>query len=290
MDKGWDIEFLSVFLQKKGMVIFPRSKINIGLRITGKRQDGYHNLQTIFYPVCLCDAIEFIIPKDTISDDILNVTGYNTGENVQNNLVFKAIKKLREHAYFPFLKVHLHKAIPLGAGLGGGSSDASGILKALNRYFDLGISGEKLKEVALTLGSDCPFFIDNIPSYAEGRGEMLVPVPSLPEGLHLVLVNPGIHVNTKEAYSYCIPKEPSTDLTDLYKQDIKDWKDTVLNDFEEPVFRVHPAISELKTKLYEIGALYSSMSGSGSTVYGIFSDEPKIPDRLKDKLIFSGNL
>jgi len=272
------------------MIIFPRSKINIGLRITAKRQDGYHDLQTIFYPVCLCDAIEFVVPKGKTDDDILIVTGYSTGDQTHNNLVFKAIKKLRENADLPFIKVHLHKAIPMGAGLGGGSSDASGILKALNRYFDIGMSVENLKKISLELGSDCPFFIDDVPAYAEGRGEILTPVRSLPDDLHLVLANPGIHVNTREAYSHSKPEAPDTSLTDLFGKKIEEWKETVINDFEEPVFRIYPVIGELKKAMYDIGAAYSAMSGSGSTVYGIFRKKPEIPENLKNQIIYSGKL
>ena len=272
------------------MVIFPRSKINIGLRITRKRQDGYHDLQTIFYPVSLCDAIEFIVPKEKIPDDNLFVTGFHAGDQAHNNLVFKAIKKLRESSDFPFLKVHLHKAIPMGAGLGGGSSDASCILKALNRHFELGISVDMLKKISLELGSDCPFFIDNVPAYAEGRGEILKPVRSLQDGFHLMLVNPGIHVNTRDAYSHCKPAVPETSLVDLYNRNIEEWKDTILNDFEEPIFSLYPVIGELKKTIYNMGAIYSSMSGSGSTVYGIFNQIPSVPDNLKKKVIFSGKL
>jgi 4-diphosphocytidyl-2-C-methyl-D-erythritol kinase len=269
------------------MVLFPKAKINIGLRITGKRPDGFHNLETIFYPVCFCDAIEFVVPEQHLEKDILQVTGLLVDQDPANNLVIKAVKKIREIREIPFLKIHLHKAIPTGAGLGGGSSDASAMLKTLNRYFDLEIDNETLKELSLGLGSDCPFFIENCPSFAEGRGELLKPVMALPEGLHLILVNPGIHINTKEAYSYCTPKQTHTDLIELYNLSISEWKGLIINDFEEPVFRKHPQISEIKESLYKIGALYSSMSGSGSTVYGIFDRKPEVPESLRDRVIYS---
>jgi len=269
------------------MVIFPKAKINIGLRINEKRSDGFHNLQTIFYPVCLCDAIEFIVPEVSLPEDVLQVSGIMTGQDHTSNLVMKAIKRMHELSNIPCLKVHLHKAIPLGAGLGGGSSDAACIIKSLNRHFNLGMSDEKLKEISLELGSDCPFFIDSIPAYAYGRGEHLTPINPLPEGYHLIMVNPEIHINTKEAYSNCIPKLPDTNLKELYNLEITEWKDLIINDFEEYIFRMYPQIADLKKSLYDMGAVYSSMSGSGSTVYGIFKMKPEIPSSLKNLVIYS---
>jgi len=272
------------------MVIFPKAKINIGLRIIEKRSDGFHNLQTIFYPVCLCDAIEFIVPEVFLREDVLQVTGIMTSQTPASNLVMKAIKRIRESGNIPFLKVHLHKAIPMGAGLGGGSSDASGIIKSLNRHFNLEISDEKLKEISLELGSDCPFFIDSVPAYAERRGEYLTLIKPLSEGYHLIIVNPGIHINTKEAYSNCSPKLPDTNLKDLYNLEITEWKDLIINDFEESIFRIYPQIADLKKSLYDMGAVYSSMSGSGSTVYGIFKMKPVVPSFLSNLVIYSGDL
>jgi len=269
------------------MVIFPKAKINIGLRITGKRSDGFHNLETIFYPVYLCDAIEFIVPEQPLKSDIFQVTGVLSDSGFANNLVMMAVIKIREVSKIPFLRIHLHKAIPVGAGLGGGSSDAATMLKSLNRHFDLGISNEKLKAISLELGSDCPFFLESNPAYAEGRGELLTHVQSLTEGLHLLMINPGIHVNTREAYSYCTPKQPDTNLTDLYNLDISQWKNLIINDFEEFIFSKYPQIALIKMKMYEMGAVYSSMSGSGSTVYGIFYNKPEIPDSLRNQVIYS---
>jgi 4-diphosphocytidyl-2-C-methyl-D-erythritol kinase len=272
------------------MVIFPKAKINIGLRIIEKRSDGFHNLQTIFYPVCLCDAIEFVVPEVSLQEDVLQITGIMTGHDSSSNLVMKAIKRMRELVSIPFLKVHLHKIIPLGAGLGGGSSDAACIIKSLNRHLYLGMSDEKLKEISLEIGSDCPFFIDSIPSYAEGRGEHLTSLSPLSEDLHLIMVNPGIHINTRDAYSNCIPKQADTNLKELYNLDITDWKDLIKNDFEEYIFRMYPQIADLKKSLYDMGAVYSSMSGSGSTVYGIFKTKPEIPSSLSNLVVYSGIL
>jgi 4-diphosphocytidyl-2-C-methyl-D-erythritol kinase len=270
------------------MVIFPKAKINIGLRIIEKRSDGFHNLQTIFYPVCLCDAIEFVVPEKHIENDILTVTGIMREQDPSNNLVIRAINKIREIAHIPFLRVHLHKAIPLGAGLGGGSSDAASLLRALNRYFNLEISTDSLKEIALELGSDCPFFIDCVPSFAEGRGEILTPVKPLTEDLYLLMVNPGINVSTREAYSSCVPRKPDSDLREIYSQKVSEWKNLIINDFEGPVFRKYPEIGALKNRMEDMGAIYSSMSGSGSTVYGIFSHTPEIHPSLQSQIIYSG--
>lgn len=272
------------------MVIFPKAKINIGLRIIEKRQDGFHNLQTIFYPVCLCDAIEFVVPEQSQENDTLTVTGLMSEPDPSNNLVMRAIQNTRRIKPFPFLKVHLHKAIPVGAGLGGGSSDAASIIRSLNRYFNLGFSNDKLKEIALDLGSDCPFFIDGIPSFAEGRGEILTPVREISDDLHLVLANPGIHVSTAEAYKSCTPEKPGSDLKEIYNLEMSQWKSLITNDFEESVFRKYPQIAYLKTHLEKMGAIYSSMSGSGSTVYGIFPREPEIPQSLRGQIIYSGKL
>ena len=272
------------------MVIFPKAKINIGLRIIKKRPDGFHNLETIFYPVCFCDAIEFVIPLQPLKEDFLQVTGILADQDPAHNLVIKATRKIRETKEIPFLKIHLHKAIPVGAGLGGGSSDAVALLKSLNRHFNLGITKEKLKEISLELGSDCPFFIDGHPSYAESRGELLTPVKPLPEGLHLLLVSPGISINTKEAYNLCTPNQPETDLKDLYNLDISKWKDLIINDFEEFIFMKYPEIADIKYSLYAMGAVFSSMSGSGSTVYGIFKNKPLIPESLRNMVIYSDPL
>ena len=272
------------------MVIFPKAKINIGLRITEKRDDGYHDLQTIFYPVPLCDALEFVVPDDHPESDLLVTTGLSVSCEINNNLIMKVLQRLRETKPVPFLSIHLHKAIPIGAGLGGGSSDAACFLKALNRYFTLELTDEELREISLTIGSDTPFFIDCVPSYAEGRGEKLSPVRPLEEGLYLLLANPGISISTREAYSGCIPYKSTSGPAEQYKKDITEWKGLLVNDFEKTVFRKHTEIGEIKDKLYTMGAIYSSMSGSGSTVYGIFRNLPVIPPELRRLVLYSGSL
>jgi 4-diphosphocytidyl-2-C-methyl-D-erythritol kinase len=270
------------------MVIFPKAKINIGLRITGKRDDGYHDLQTIFYPVPLCDALEFVVPADQIGSDILATSGLPINCDINNNLIMKVLQKMRERYQIPFLSIHLHKNIPLGAGLGGGSSDAAFFLKGLNRYFGLGLTVEELKEISLSIGSDCPFFIDCIPSYAEGRGEKLTPVNPLSDGLFLLLVSPGISISTREAYSGCTPYKNHSNPSEHYEKDISEWKDLIVNDFETTIFKNHPEVGQIKDTLYNMGAVYSSMSGSGSTVYGIFRNKPVIPTVLRKMVIYAG--
>ncbi len=270
------------------MIIFPKAKINLGLRITRKRPDGYHDIETLFYPVSLSDALEFVVSPVPVTKDILTLTGINTGSDPEDNLVIKTLRKLREKYKFPFLKIHLHKIIPVGAGLGGGSSDAAFLLKAINRRFELFIDEDSLKATALEMGSDCPFFIDSAPAFASGRGEILKPSRPVLTGYYILLVNPGIGISTREAFQNCLPENPSTHLLQLIERPVTEWKGLILNDFETFAFRKYPLIGELKEELYKSGAFFSLMSGSGSTVYGLFSEKPKIPGSLKDFVIWEG--
>ena len=270
------------------MIVFPNCKINVGLRITGKRPDGYHNIETIFYPVWLSDALEFVIPDQSAGVDILTVTGIDTGSLPENNLVIKAIARLREKQKFPFLKIHLHKAIPVGAGLGGGSSDAACVLKVLTKYFRLNITDEEIKALALELGSDCPFFIDCAPSLATGRGEILTPVKEVLAGYYMVLLNPGVAINTAEAYRNCKANPSASSLKQLIELPVTEWKGLVLNDFEDFAFRKHPVIGHIKDDLYKSHAIFSLMSGSGSSVYGIFREKPELDQDLTKFIIWQG--
>ena len=272
------------------MIVFPKSKINLGLRITEKRSDGYHGIETIFYPVNLSDALEFVINDDHKNIDNITVTGIDTGSSSEDNLVIKTVKILRNKYTFPFLKIHLHKVIPIGAGLGGGSSDAACFLKILNRCFGLSIDDTELKTIAMKLGSDCPFFIDVTPAFATGRGEILRPIRPVLSGYYLTLLNPGVGINTREAYHDCTPEIPSTSLIQLIDHPITEWKDLILNDFENFAFKKHPVIAGIKSELYDSGAHFSLMSGSGSSVYGIFPQKPILPDNLKDFVIWEGVL
>jgi len=272
------------------MITFPKAKINIGLRITEKREDGFHNIETLFCPVPLCDALEFVISDNQKKADKLTVTGIETGGKPEDNIILKAVRKLRENYKFPKLKIHLHKAIPVGAGLGGGSSDAAYILKGINRCNRLNIDNDALKAIALELGSDCPFFIDSLPSFATGRGEILIPCEKkVLENYYLVILNPGIGVNTKEAYQNCHPAAPSETLSSVIEDTSPEkWREKIINDFEEYVFGKHAIIGTLKEELYRAGAIFSLMSGSGSSVYGIFRSKKNIPDKLAEYVIWQG--
>jgi 4-diphosphocytidyl-2-C-methyl-D-erythritol kinase len=277
-------------LNKWKMIVFPKAKINLGLRITRKRSDGYHDIETLFYPINLREAIEFVVSPAPVNKDTLTVTGIDTGSRPEDNLVIMTLNKLREKYSFPYLKILLHKTIPVGAGLGGGSSDAAFLLKGVNKFFNLSIDQENLKATALELGSDCPFFIDSVPAFATGRGEELKPISPVLAGYYIVLVNPGKGINTREAFQQCIPADPSTDLVHLIESPVNEWKDLIFNDFENFAINKHPAIGELKKELYSSGAFFSLMSGSGSSVYGLFTRKPELPDKLKELVIFEGEL
>jgi 4-diphosphocytidyl-2-C-methyl-D-erythritol kinase len=249
------------------MVRFPNCKINLGLNVTSKRPDGYHNLETVFYPILLRDALE-IIQSTEFSFD---VTGFKVEGNIEDNLCFKAYQLLKQDfPELPSLKVHLHKAIPMGAGLGGGSSNGACMLSMINDKFRLGLSENSLIDYALQLGSDCPFFIINKPCFATSRGEVLEPVNLNLSAYKIVIVNPRIHVSTKDAFSKLSPQTPVTSIKDIIQQPIEAWKDALKNNFEATIFELYPLIKEIKDEMYARGAVYSSMTGTGSTVYGIF--------------------
>jgi 4-diphosphocytidyl-2-C-methyl-D-erythritol kinase len=272
------------------MIVFPNAKINIGLRIAGKRTDGYHDIETIFYPVRLCDALEFVIPDQSIVKDILKETGIESGCEPYDNIVIKTLLRVREKSSFPFLKIHLHKGIPAGAGLGGGSSDAVCLLKVINKHFGLSFDNYGLKAMALEMGSDCPFFVDGIPALASGRGEILTPVRPVLSGYYLAILNPGVGINTREAYQNCRPRVPSIGLLQLVDRPVMEWKELIINDFEDYAFKKHPIIGDIKEELYTSGALFSLMSGSGSSVYGIFKERPELTHKLKEYVIWEGKM
>lgn len=271
------------------MILFPNCKINIGLNIVGRRSDGYHDLETIFYPVRkLHDAVE-ILPQpasDNKEETVLpRFSGLPVEGAIENNLCVKAYRLLKQNfPELPPIQLCLHKAIPMGAGLGGGSADGAFTLLLLNQKFHLKLLTSQLLDYALRLGSDCPFFIINHPCFAEGRGEILQPVPLDLSGYSLVLIHPGIHVSTAQAFAGITPQRPVSDLQELITRPIESWKETVVNDFEKTVFRQHPLLAEIKEKLYETGALYASMSGSGSSLYGIYPKENLPAKKLYPKL------
>ncbi len=250
------------------MLFFPNAKINLGLNITSKRADGYHNLESIFYPIAWCDVLE-IIPSKQLSFESsgLSIPG-------QGNLCLMAYELMKSHYGIAPVSMHLHKNIPIGAGLGGGSSDAAFTLIALNTIFELGIENDELKKMAAQLGADCPFFIDNAPSLASGIGELLNPIDLDMSNYHLLVVKPDVFVSTLEAFSSIVPQTPIPSLAEEIKMPIEEWR--LKNDFEQSIFPQYPELLEIKKSLVQAGALYASMSGSGSSIYGIFSEKPQL--------------
>ena len=254
------------------MILFPNCKINLGLQVLQKRSDGYHDIATVFYPLPLKDALEIVaLPNET------NPTIHNYGLEVKgapaDNLCIKAWHLLKkDFPDLPAVQIHLLKNIPMGAGLGGGSADGAFMLQLLNNKYHLGISDEKLIQYALQLGSDCPFFIINKPCYATGRGEIMEPLDINLSGYQLIIAKMDIHINTGWAFNNLHIgnlSKPSV-VKEAISQPITSWKDTLVNDFENPVFEHYPAIKLVKENLYALGAVYASMSGSGSTVFGLF--------------------
>jgi 4-diphosphocytidyl-2-C-methyl-D-erythritol kinase len=269
------------------MIVFPNCKINLGLRVLHKRSDGFHELETVFYPIAIHDMVEIIPLKEkaggsniTFSQSGLEIDG---GQN--NNLCIKAIRLLREKfPQIPSIQMHLHKIIPTGAGLGGGSSNAAFTLELMNKICGLDLSTEQLIQLSSELGSDCPFFIINKPCFSKGRGELLEEIELDLSTYKILLVNPGIHINTKEAFAGITPALPEVSVKDIIKKPIHSWKDELKNDFEKTIFKKYPVIEQIKNKMYSNGALYASMSGTGSTVYGIFSKD-QMPGILFPRII-----
>ena len=263
------------------MIVFPCAKINLGLNIVSKREDGYHNLETVFYPIPLYDALEIKymdekFPSDTACD--LKVTGNAVDCDEQKNLVIKAYHILAADYQLPRIHTHLYKHTPSQAGLGGGSSDAAFMIRLLDERFRLNIGNPEMERYAARLGADCAFFIEAEPAYAEGIGDVLMPADGPDGNLHgyyLCVVKPDVAVSTKEAYSAITPKKPAKSCRDIVRQPIETWKEELINDFEGPIFKMHPELEAIKQKLYDQGAVYASMSGSGSALYGIFKEVPK---------------
>lgn len=265
------------------MITYPNAKINLGLNITEKRPDGYHNLETIFYPIPLQDALE--VTKQSSQDEYtLKISGMQIEGNSDDNLVIKAYRLLKKD--FPEMTpidIHMYKHIPTGAGLGGGSSDGAFMLKLLNEKFHLQLSTLQLEEYAVQLGADCAFFIQNKPVFATGIGNIFHPIDLSLKGYYLILVKPDIFVSTKDAFSQIHPQHPKMSLTEVIKYPIEEWRHLMGNDFENSVFSKFPEIAAIKDKLYDLGAIYASMSGSGASVYGIFKEPIEFVDE-----IFSG--
>jgi len=272
------------------MVIFPNAKINIGLSVIRKRPDGFHDIESIFYPVRLCDALEYLPASESGTDNHDTISYSGRPVVINKDICIKLIELLRESFSFPVLRLHLHKNIPAGAGLGGGSSDAAFLLNSLNGRFGFGLDQAQLRECAGRIGSDCPFFINNKSCLVTGRGEKLEDIQLSLEGLFLVLVCPGINVSTAEAYKEVTPTHQSPALRELVQENTYKWRDLIINQFEVPVFKKYPEIKKIEEKLYHLGAVYASMTGSGSSVYGIFRSEPEIHSEFNECFVYREQL
>lgn len=268
------------------MITFPCCKINLGLNIVAKRPDGYHDLETVFYPVPLCDALEIKkmddeFPSPTPID--LKITGNVVECNESKNLVVKAYRLLAQDYKLPRIHAHLVKRIPTQAGLGGGSADAAYMIRLLDERFRLNMGNAEMERYAAQLGADCAFFITSEMAYATGIGEILTPVDNEEnnlEGYYLALVKPNVAISTAEAFAGITPKKPIKNCRDIVRQPIDTWRAELTNDFEKPIFAIHPILATIKEKLYEQGALYAQMSGSGSTIFGIFGQKPRNIEEL----------
>ncbi len=254
------------------MINFPIAKINIGLNITARRVDGYHNLETIFYPIKINDVLE-VIESDELS---FESSGLSIPGRVEDNLCIKAYHLMKQDHGLPPIKIHLHKHIPIGAGLGGGSADAGFFIRLLDQKFNLGLSVEAMMNYARQLGADCAFFIESKPVFAFDKGDQFEPITLDLSAYHLALVMPPVHVSTAEAYRGVKPAPVTRSLQELVHLPVAEWRNHIKNDFEENIFINHPQIRGVKAALYQAGALYASMSGSGASVFGIFKDKPDL--------------
>ena len=261
-------------------IYHPNAKINIGLSVTEKRSDGFHNVETIYYPVSLCDTLTIETANDSSSEKLSFTCNGSSRELLVNNLCCKAFYLLDADYNLPSTRISLHKQIPVGAGLGGGSSDAAHTLIALNDLYELQISIEKLTDYARQLGSDCAFFLHRKPVLGLGRGDIIKPVRLSLARFHIVIIDPQIFVSTAEAFSLIKPQIKDISLSQLIKAPVYEWRNTIFNDFEKAIFKKFPKIEQIKSLLYENGAVYASMTGSGSNVYGIFDKKPTIDSNL----------
>jgi 4-diphosphocytidyl-2-C-methyl-D-erythritol kinase len=274
-----------IFVKKQHMICFPNAKINLGLNIVSRRCDGYHNLETIFYPIDIKDGLEIV---NSSSEEQYRF--FQTGDIIigdpSNNLVIKAFELIKDYTKtkIPNIDIHLLKKIPTGAGLGGGSSDAAFMLKLLNDSYNLNISEKELIELALQIGADCPFFLYNKPTFATGIGDELMPIDLDLSSMYILIVKPNIFISTKEAYSMINIKKHTLSLKEIVDRPLYEWKELMKNDFEPPIFRKYPQICNIKQQLYDLGATYASMSGSGSSLYGIFREKPDFHNLFNNHL------
>lgn len=258
------------------MLCFPNAKINLGLHVTEKRTDGFHNIESIFYPIGWNEALEIVENKTSNLEFNLHLSGLPISGNTTDNLLWKAYQLIKTKVKVPNIDIYLHKTLPMGAGLGGGSADAAFFINLINDQFKLGLSKEIKLEIAKQLGSDCAFFIENIPVLATEKGDVFQKIKLDLSAFWIAVVFPNVHSNTKDAYSLVIPKKTKTSLLEIISQPISSWKTELKNDFEESIFSKYPIVKEIKTELYNSGAIYASMSGSGSAVFGLFETMPEI--------------
>jgi len=270
------------------MLIFPNAKINLGLKITEKRSDGYHNIETVFVPIPLKDALEFVVKPE--GESRFRSEGLLLDAAPEQNLVMKAYRILAADFKLPALDIYLYKNIPFGAGLGGGSADAAFMLKGVNQAFNLGLDIPALKQYASRIGADCSFFIENKACYATEKGDVLEEYDLDLSGWHIILVKPDVYVSTPQAYAGVKPQKSESDLRTLLRQPVEQWKDRVVNDFEASIFDRFPAISDIKDQLYGLGAVYASMSGSGSSVFGLFNEKKVIGDLFDGSYVWTAEL
>lgn len=271
------------------MISFPNCKINIGLYITEKRPDDFHNLETVFYPLPYSDVLEVLPDKNAKAGNIMfSSSGLRIPGSIEDNLCIKAYRLLEQKQKLPAIKMHLHKVIPTGAGLGGGSSDGAFALRMINEVLELGLSKEDLLGYAKQIGSDCAFFLENRPVFANEKGDNFQDIDLNLKGNWLVLAKPEVQVNTGVAYALITPKKPEVSLTELINLPPMQWRGKINNDFEEPIIKNNPEIGQLKDTLNDMGAFYTSMSGSGSAVFGLFEKEVKVKDKLGASLLWEG--
>lgn len=270
------------------MILFSPAKVNIGLHITEKRPDGFHNLQSVVVPIGLCDILEFRLTDSNDPGLQFSQSGIPVDGGAGNNLCEKAHEMINTICPLPPVEIHLHKQIPVGAGLGGGSSNATTSLEGLNTLASGTLSREQLHAMAASLGSDCPFFLHRKPMMMEGRGELLSPVSVSLSSMFMVVLFPEIHISTKEAYASIHPRAPERHLRELISSPVEKWRDLIVNDFEKGIFRQYPQLEQMKQALYQSGALYASLSGSGSSLFGIYRDQPRLPASLAPYVIWKG--
>jgi len=270
------------------MISFPNCKINLGLSVIEKRTDGFHNIETVFYPLKLCDVLEIIISQDNKFD--FQISGIPIHGNSEKNLCIKTYELLKNKFNLLDVHIHLHKNIPVGAGLGGGSSDAVFTMKLLNELFLLQLSEVEQINYSKKIGSDCAFFVNNSPVFAYEKGDKFEPIDINLKEYYIVLVKPNVSVDTSFAYSKIIAEKPENSLKEIIKLPLSEWKQYLKNDFEDVIFKKFPEIEVLKNQLYDLGAIYSSMSGSGSAVYGIFKNKINIEDLFNNCFIWQGIL